>query len=478
MTMQFPPIVAPYVYDATWFDDIRRALANSHNRHRIQFVAVQGWTGRWLCNREYIPDGQREWHHREQMSSDFHPAVTAALHLSPVKNMVQLVMEWPHRSDDGKRLAYTPDERKGEKDIQTVTTVGRYLTRHFPLLDQAVIARLTDQYNAVGCEIHRDTAKMIDAVTNGPTSCMQWDEDEADEKGGHPYEVYAPELGWGICIRLEGGDIMGRALVLDDGKHKCFVRSYKKNRNGGYSHTDDEMNGYLTGLGYERLSGWPEGTRLKYIERKKRRHYDAAGFLAPYIDGDVQNVDSDGEYLYIREDGEFDCTNTDGTCSETERYHCEDCNEAHRNTEDMTYVGYHSDRMVCSCCSDNYTYVFGRHRNQYYVPDDDAVEADGESYDRNYLSDNDIVELSDGDYSSMDNATACALTDEWYLTEDCEYAEDLRGYVHRDNAWQCYATDKWYSTEEESVDIDGETYHPDDAPDEESDDPADIPLTA
>jgi hypothetical protein len=53
------------------------------------------------------------------------------------------------------------------------------------------------------------------------------------------------------------------------------------------------------------------------------------------------------------------------------------------------------------------------------------------------------------------------------LTDNCTYTEDM-GHVHTDDVWQCHATDNWYTTNIEPVTIDGETYHPDNAPETES----------
>jgi hypothetical protein len=172
--------------------------------------------------------------------------------------------------------------------------------------------------------------------------------------------------------------------------------------------------------------------------------------------------------------------NTDGTPDQQGRFTCPDCGER-CDEDDMRSVGYHGDHVVCDNCVDSdYTYVTGRRGDEYYVPNDDAVEVDDNWYDRHYLDDNDIVELANGDYAHHDNAVRCDDDDEWYHIDDsdiifCEYDDKYHhinncvetvdhGWVHEDDAWMCYASDKYYSDNIDHVLIDGCKYHPDHTP--------------
>ena len=131
------------------------------------------------------------------------------------------------------------------------------------------------------------------------------------------------------------------------------------------------------------------------------------------------------------------------------------------------------DNHVCqSCLDDNYTYVTGRRGNEYYVRNDDTVEVDGVYYDMEYLSDNNIVELANGDYAHIDNAVYIDSEDAYYDIDDSDivYAEDTAQYEMKHDCWQCDATLKWYTDEIDYVEIDGNTYHPDDAPEVETQD--------
>ena len=94
---------------------------------------------------------------------------------------------------------------------------------------------------------------------------------------------------------------------------------------------------------------------------------------------------------------------------------------------------------------------------------------DGEYYDVNYLSDNDIVELHDGDYAHIDNAVYIESSDTYYRDDDRDicYAEDTQRYELREDCWQCETTGTWYTDEEDFIEVDGRKYHPDDAPETE-----------
>jgi hypothetical protein len=328
---------------------------------------------------------------------------------------------------------------------------------------------------------------------------MQFDdEEELDRLGAHPYETYDPCYGWHVATRHLAGRIVGRALLMqrdnDEANPKYFVRTYRSRDGESYSQPDDELIQWLKGQGYRHEQSWRD-ERLAYIANGKA-HCDC-DFIAPYIDGGAQSVDIEraplasgsSKCLRITRDGEWECTNQDGTATEQNRCTCEDCGS--RISEDeQRGVGVYEDRYVGECCIDNYTRVIGRRGNEYYVPDDDAVHVDGEYYDSNYLGDNGIVELHDGEYCSMDDAVH--VNDEWYHCNDDAIVQDHAGdYQMRDNcvelhdgewaledeAWECAGSGNYYlCADDEPVEVDGEMYHEDYVP--ETDDEEDTaPVT-
>jgi len=428
----------------------------------------------------YIVRRHRDWFYRETGNYHLHPSVKRLLvddHRP--HNWHQLLLEWPHVSQtDRERLAYTRDERSGEADRQTITTVGKYLTRHFDLPDHvirdavALYAGGTDTYKIINT-----TQEMVHAVINGPHSCMCWTQRDfvrcSDGERRHPYAAYDPEYGWHMAIRIApDGDIVGRALLNVHENQPYWVRSFGKQEGSSYSHTDEKLEAWLKEQGYRKQCSWHTGAQLAYIRTSD-------DFLAPYLDGDTTHVELYRDTLTIDDDGEYELRNTDGTPDHKGRYTCPDCGE--RCDEDDTHsVGYDGDHVVCNSCIDDYTHVIGRRGHEYYVPNDDAIEVDGNWYDTNYLGDNDIVELRNGDYTHSDNAVLCVDDDEWYHVDDsdiiyCEYDSEYHhidnvvetedeGWVHKDDAWLCAGSNRYYSDNTDNVTIDDETYHPDHTP--------------
>lgn len=434
-------------------------------------------------------DDSRRWWRNQAYRNDIHPVVHEAMLLAPPAMWQTLLLEHPYISEtDATRLAYTRDERAGMADRQTITTVGKYLKRHFPSLPDHTIRQLAGLYSSDGCKIVYGVDELVRHVNNGPKSCMQGEENEYECDPHHPYEVYTLELGWGMAVRLDGyGMTVGRALVWvnpDDESDKRFVRSYKKVEHG-YSPTDEILESWIIKQGYSKAnrSGW-EGASFKLIWCG--RHNDK--IVAPYIDGATQNATVNGRegVVTIDSDGDWECNKTNGVAEERDRMTCEDCGDR-TDEDDGSYVGYSSDCFVCGHCRDhNYVYVLGRRRNNYYIPDGDAVfvESTQEHYDAEYLHDNGIVTLHDGDYAEENDAVYVNSVGDWYLhddddivcdgageyqlAEDCVQLHDGDWCLEAD-AWQCAATSNWYANDDvDPVELDGETYHPDNVPVDES----------
>lgn len=411
----------------------------------------------------------RAWFKREYDKHHLHPAVQDAIEVYRPDNWHQLLLEWPHKAiTDPNKLAYTENDRKGEANRQTLTTPGKYLRRHFSAMPDHDLRDLVARHSyAGGIEIVSDLDNMIEAVTKGPSSCMSRDFDIRCNDGDcrHPYAVYDPALGWSMAVRVESGKILGRCLVfegeIDGEQHKGFVRSYKRHPDERqHSGVDEAIEAYLKNLGYTKWHGWPEGARLM--------HYQVnGGFLAPYIDGDNRQVEIyNDDYLVIDPDGDYCCDNTCGTASAS-ICDCDDCGEAIHDEDDLSYVGRGEDTRVCESCLEHYSYVYGRRGHQYYIHDDCVVWVGDEKYDQDYLSDNDIVETVDGEYIHMDDAVE--VHGDWYDSDSSDicFAEDTEQYELREDCWQCYDSDVWYTNDTDYVEVDGKTYHPDNAPETE-----------
>jgi hypothetical protein len=413
----------------------------------------------------------RYWIIREFDRYPIHGVINAAIKLGRPKDWHQLLLEHPHESQgDRSKIAYTQNEAKGQKDIQTVTSVGKYLTRHFDLPDHTIRDLVSRYGSAARFQFVHTTAEMIYHLHRGPKSCMVWSQDHGikcdDGVTRHPYEAYDPKYGWHMAVRIEGDNTMGRALCMtspDDGV-KYFVRSYLRPSNeSSYSQTDDGMDTWLKEQGYTKEGYWRDGEKMAY-------HPARDNFLAPYLDGGERHVDVNEHerWLVIDSDGDWICENTGGYATNDEEdensFDCEDCGD--RTSDDDGYwIGRGEDTRVCeSCLNNDYTYVYGRRGNQYYVHNDNVVYVDSQSehYDQDYLSDNEIIELECGEYAPMDEAVE--INGDWYLMDDeriCRF-EDTDEYGLTEDGWQCASSCNWYSEDcDKFTEYEGERYHDD-----------------
>ena len=408
---------------------------------------------------------------REIERYDMHPAIEQVLRTYRPRNGYALLAEWPHTAQgDSNRIAYTQNHEKGERDIQTVTTFGRYIVRHFDIPDH-VVRDLAARFSCEGeMQTLRDIREMVRAVRTGPRSCMadSFDIECRQGRHHHPYEVYAPEYGWHMVVRMRDGDIEARTLCLDHGDDKVFVRSYKKS--DGYSHSDEGTEAWLTEKGYRKSGCWPHGAQLARIELP-----DGA-VLLPYLDGDYKSVkhvyeNESWQLVITHEECEADyrADTTDGR-SAPEGEECQDCGDT-QDADDMYWAGRWEDRHICiHCCRDNYVRAYGANGNSYLEVQDECVWVEGidEYYVVEYLEENNIVELANGSYLCADDAVYVESEGQWYDSDDeniC-FPEDANCQAELErNCWQCGKTGSWWTHGVEPVTTpDGETYHPDEAP--------------
>ena len=162
----------------------------------------------------------------------------------------EMLLEWPHESEEQPGMvAYTQNEDKGVRNLQTRTSLGKYLRRHCPTMPDHVLRDFCALHDTTAGYIHvtHSLNEIIKAVQEGPSSCMQDDSwDGTDDDGNytdHPYRVYDPEYGWHMAIRKVGDQIMGRCLCVAHGEAKYFVRSYHKTERN--SPTDTALEAWL-----------------------------------------------------------------------------------------------------------------------------------------------------------------------------------------------------------------------------------------
>ena len=375
---------------------------------------------------------RRLWHSNLQAAYKMHFVVLKAIGLARPDNWQQLLLEWPHASvGNSERLAYTRNEHAGQSDRQTVTSVAKYLRANFSTLPDHAIRDLAALASTQGCFMVDTAEAMVKHTQNGPYSCMQWDGVNPED---HPYNVYDPGYGWKMAVHMEDGITVGRCLVIDLPDRKYFVRSYLRDE-GRYSHSDPVMEAWLTDLGFHKRGGW-HGESMAHIVTGR----GDGGFLAPYIDGNAQHVDThyrdDRDVLVITDDGEYECDNTDGRANQASCIECEECGT--RLGEDDQYsVGRSGDTTVCECCRDSYYRgVIGRRGNEYDLHVDNCVYVESQEawYDENYLSDNDIVRAEDTEeYEHMDDCWTCAQSGNVYTNDCSDWTEHEGDRYHNDH---------------------------------------------
>ena len=77
-----------------------------------------------------------------------------------------------------------------------------------------------------------------------------------------------------------------------------------------------------------------------------------------------------------------------------------------------------------------------------------------------------MVMLHNGDIVPIDDAVYIESRGDYYHQDDDRicFAEDTEQHELVDDCWQCTETAKWYTDAIDYVEVDGDKYHPDDAP--------------
>ena len=376
------------------------------------------------------------WRRQQYDKHKVHPVVLAAIAACQPNSLRQILFQWPHVAEDETKLAYTPTPGYLTRDRVLITTPGKYLRQAFSLLPDNSIRDLTalniESTDRFG--IATTMEQMLEVLERGPQSCMSGNASDFQSNPHHPYEVYDPSLGWGLAYEKDTrvqwtGRFRSRCLVHRD--ESCFVRSFYAGDNyEGYSYASPGLEQWLKDKGYVHAGGW-DGFEIKRIET---RHGDV---VLPYIDGDAQHATRTRKGLEISTCGEYDGTNTDGRATDAEdddSTNCDDCGD--RVSIDATSsVGINSEGNVCQSCMDhNYTYVYGRRRNEYYISSDDALCGnDGRYYDPEYLSDNDMMVTDDDECVCIEDVTCCAHDEVYYITENHSWLSVPDGQVCDDN---------------------------------------------
>lgn len=280
--------------------------------------------------------------------------------------------------NDARKVAYTQNNDKGRKDIQT-TLSGTEFTRKvlcWPEPMQDLFIEAVGGYNVK--LLYATTGDDMEAIyrecdsSREVGSCMTYSTDSYDTGGIHPVQVYAAGDLQVAYVREEGeiGKIWGRCLVWPE--RKTWGRIYSTN--AALMRKALRAAGYTDGEGESSL----KGAKLKLIWIDEH----AGKIVCPYIDY-TQSVDwnEGSESLTIGgRGGEYEAARTSGTATLGDRHtwHCEYCEEGQTDNsscyevEGSNYCESCCDRHVLRCenCCENFTTDnMHRHEGDYYCHD-------------------------------------------------------------------------------------------------------------
>lgn len=309
----------------------------------------------------------------------------------------------PHISEnDESKLAYTLGLDKLQRDIQTVTRPGRFLTKYFDLPDEQVRG-IVHKWEAMAApyEIEMISNKDPEAWIEAYSSelCASGSSHGSCMTGSSSVRVYAhPKNDLALLvIRSKTSDsVIARAIGHIGNKE--YVRAYS-DLDEISSNTFESL---LDSEGWTRDSGCLEGQKLLRIEGRDGR------FVCPYIDGGYQCVEDMGDCLVISDDG-LEATNTGGYTDEP-GYMCEcvECGERVHES-DMTFVESADDYVCDGCLESSYVMAVGRGGSQSNYHEDCCTCVNGTYYADEYMDENDIVQCDlSGDDIHIDDTVRLA----------------------------------------------------------------------
>lgn len=320
------------------------------------------------------------------------------------------------------QVAYTASPEHLAQDRQTITTLGRYLSRRFPELPSYLIAALgnrfarTNNFSELKFARTRDEIRYV--YENGPGSCMGKGVDNFSTDGVHPAEAYASGH-WAVAYAENAnGDITARAVV-----------STKNPEDQRYSTIYGNEDLLTTLLENE---GWKPGidfTDHEFLAIKVDGEY-----VGPYVDGTnatVYTIPGKPSRLVIHPSA----TLTGCSVGETQNSHDsggffadggdrEDCESCGRrvNTEIENYLRDRDGDLICDECLG-----------------DDYVEAsDGNHWETTFavhVDSPDLTKTADGKYFIHSRAAAsagyvyCEPSDDWRKADSVQQDPDTQDYA-------------------------------------------------
>lgn len=311
-------------------------------------------------------------------------------------------------------IAFYESVAKAEAQRETITKVGRFLTRFRPELSQDDIRKLAERYQAEQGQNVLTFATTEDDIekvyVNGPNSCMAGNARKFDSSI-HPARVYAAG---DLTIAHIGTD----SRVLCWPEKKIYGRIY-----GNTESRRDTLENALKDMGYSYEPYKFCGAKLLLVE-------DKGSYVMPYLDYGLEVEERNGYFIIVRDGIAADSTNGllstrsclvcgDSASSDDYAGMCISCYDEHSYCDHCEELTHHNattylegpDLTLCQhCLSLNYTRC---ESCEEYVEDKDAHEViSGTNRTKSYCS-----------ACVSDHAISCESCYEYVLNDDALLAD-------------------------------------------------------
>lgn len=239
----------------------------------------------WWLRREYLRIAQKVY-----------PEGTELLQASN-RRLPQLAVHVSR--EDPTLVAYTPDRASGEADRQVRTSLGKFLVKHYPYLDDNTIRNLQEEHlaelDSTFEELFgQDIVKAYRELgTRG--ACMSYVEDKYT--AGNPTQAYdAPGISMAV-LRDKEGNITARCMLYKHSEtDKRWIRCY----------LDQKLVKRLERSGYKK--GTWVGAKFKTIKLEDSGSLN--WYVVPYLDGGGQAGSGSHSRVAVI-DGELTCVSLD-----------------------------------------------------------------------------------------------------------------------------------------------------------------------
>mgnify|MGYP003525725031 CR=1 FL=1 len=215
----------------------------------------------WWLNREY-------W----RMEDRIYPESTEVINF--INNMTPQYALHVSK-EDPNYIAYTPDKASGEADRQLKTSLGKFLAKYYPHLDDVYIAaKVADHLGELFSNFEVVTGPaIVDSYRNAGNTgaCMSKQTASYSTEGIHPTAIYdAPNISMAV-LRNSDGDITARSMLYTPSEtDKRYIRVYG----------DTKLKKMLERAGYK-AGAW-HGAEFKVIRKSTDIGVE---LVVPYLDG-------------------------------------------------------------------------------------------------------------------------------------------------------------------------------------------------